>query len=343
MAPYDQRHFAARKSSMPRQPIALGPCIALAALCASLQALPARAAEPYPQRAITLMVPFPSGGTTDIIGRAVAQGLARHLGQTVVVENKAGAGGTVGALQVLRAAPDGYTLLLGGPADQVNAPLLMAKPPYDAGRDFEPVGCIMRSPNVLVVNAKLPINTLAQLLAHARAQPARLNYASAGNGNTSHLSGELLALTAGVELTHVPYRGNAPAITDTIGGQVQMMFSSPVSVAQHIKSGALRALAVTSATRIAGLPQVPTLREAGVAVDVYSWACLVAPARTPPEVLERLHAALARTLEEPTLAQVAQAAGGETFPTTREEARRFLASERATWGHLIRSRNIQAD
>jgi tripartite-type tricarboxylate transporter receptor subunit TctC len=163
-------------------------------------------AEAFPTRALTLLVPFPPGGTTDVTARAVAQALSRQLGQAVVVDNKAGAGGTVGATQVLRAAADGYTLLMGGPADQVNAPFLMAKPPYDPAREFEPVGCVMRSSNVLVVHPKLPVQSLADLLRLAKAEPGKLNYGSAGNGNTSHLSGELLALTAGVDLTQASPR-----------------------------------------------------------------------------------------------------------------------------------------
>jgi tripartite-type tricarboxylate transporter receptor subunit TctC len=301
------------------------------------------AAEPYPSRPVTLVVPFPAGGTTDVIARSVAQSLSRLLGKTVIVDNKAGAAGTLGATQVARAQPDGYTLLMGGPADQVSAPFLMSKPPYDPGRDFEPVGCVLRAPNVLVVTPKLPARSVAELVQLAKKEPGKLNYGSAGNGNTSHLLGELFAQTTGTELTHVPYRGNAPAVNDTMAGQVQMMFANPVSIVQQVKTGALRAVAVTSKARIAALPDVPTLRESGVAVENYSWSCLMAPAKTPGDVLERLQTALTRALDDPEVQKTIQSTGGEKFPTSREEARRFLAAERSTWGTLIRARKITAD
>ena len=303
----------------------------------------ALAADPFPARSITMLVPFPAGGVTDLIARAAAQGLSKQLGQQVIIDNKGGGGGTVGATQVMRAPADGYTILMGGPGDQVNAPFLMAKPPYDAGRDFEPVGCLLRAPNVLVVNAKLPVKNVADLLQAARKDPGKLNYGSSGNGSTSHLQGELLAMTTNVDLTHVPYRGSAPAINDSIAGQVQMIFSNPATVLQHIQSGALRAIAVTSHARIPELPNVPTFREQGVALEVYSWSCIVAPAKTPVEVLDKLHAALARALEDPEVQKAIAATGGEKFATTREEAKRFLASERTLWGGVIRARKIQAD
>lgn len=303
----------------------------------------AMAADPFPSRPLTLLVPFPAGGVTDLVARAVAQGLTRQLGQQVVIENKGGGGGTVGATQVARAQADGYTILMGGPADQVNAPFLMAKPPYDPARDFEPVGCVLRAPNVLVVNAKLGARTVAELIQAAKKEPGKLNYGSSGNGGTSHLQGELLAMTANIDLTHVPYRGSAPAINDAIGGQVQMMFANPATVIQHIKSGALRPIAVTSTTRIAELPNVPTFRESGVALEVYSWTCLVVPARTPVEVVDKLHTALTRALDDPAVVQAIATTGGEKFATSRVEAKRFLTAERTLWSGVIRSRKIQAD
>lgn len=315
----------------------------LAATTAILCAGSAMAADTYPSRPITLIVPFPPSGTTDVVGRALGLSLSRQLGKTVIVDNKSGAGGTVGATQVARAQPDGYTLLMGGPADQVNAPFLMSKPPYDAARDFEPAGCVLRAPNVLVVNPKLAAQSIADLVQLAKKEPGKLNYASAGNGNTSHLLGELFGQSASVDITHVPYRGNAPAVTDTMGGQVQMMFASPVSVVQHIRSGTLRAVAVTSSKRIASLPNVPTLREAGIPIENYSWVCLMAPAKTPVEILDKLHAAVARSLDDAEVLKTIELSGGEKFSSSRDEARRFLAAERSTWGNLIRARKITAD
>ena len=301
------------------------------------------AAEPFPSRPITMVAPFPAGGTTDVIARSVAQSMTRLLGQSVIVDNKTGAAGTIGATQVMRAAPDGYTILMGGPADQVNAPFLLAKPPYDPSRDFEPVGCVLRAPNVLVVNPKLPAQTVTDLIRLAKAEPGKLNFASSGNGNTSHLLGELLAQTAGIAITHIPYRGNSPALTDTVGGQVQMMFANPVTVVQYIKTGALRAIAVTSKARIAALPNVPTLQESGIPIENYSWACLMAPAKTPNAILDKLHDALAHALEDPAVLRMIATTGGDTFRTSREETRRFIATERVTWGNLIRTRKIQGD
>ncbi|AOY96063.1 hypothetical protein BKK79_30940 [Cupriavidus sp. USMAA2-4] len=304
---------------------------------------PCAYAETWPARPLTLVVPFPAGGTTDTIARLLSNNLSRQLGQSVIVENKSGAGGTLGAAQVLRAPADGYTLLLGTPADQINAPLMLSRPPYDAARDFSPVGCVSRGPNVLVVNPLLPAHNVAELLRLARARPAQINFASAGNGNTSHLSGELFAQTAGIALTHIPYRGNAPAIADTIGGQVQMMFSNPATVLPHIRSGALRALAVTSRTRVAALPDVPTLAESGVPVEIYSWTCLFTRAGTAPDLAARLRAALAKALDDPRLAQAIAASGAETFSPPPAQTARFLADERTLWGNLIRSRHIHAD
>lgn len=303
----------------------------------------ALAAEPYPTKLVTLVVPFAPGGTTDVFARAIGQGMARQLGQPVVVENKAGASGTIGASQVRNAKADGYTILIGGPADQVNAPFLMAKPPYDPARDFEPIGCVVRTPNVLVANPKLKVQTPADVIRLAKMEPGKLTYASAGNGNTSHLLGELFSQTAGVSLTHVPYKGNGPALTDIIGGQVDMMFSSPVAVVQHIKSGQLRAIATTSAARLPEMPNVPTLKESGIDVEIYSWACLVAPAKTAPEVLDKLHDALNRALEDPAVVKSIETTGGERFAMSRDATKKFLAGERSTWGTLIRARNIHAD
>ena len=308
-----------------------------------LTAFAATAQESYPSRNLTLMVPFPAGGTVDLLGRAVGQALGRHLGQTVITENKGGAGGTVGAGQVARAPADGYTLLLGSTADQTTAPQMLAKPPYDPARDFAPIGCISRSANVLVVNAKLPANNVAELIALAKSKPRALDFGSAGNGNTSHLSGELFGQEADVDIVHVPYRGNAPAITDTIGGQVQMLFSNPSSVMPHIKSGALRPLAVTSEKRMSLLPDVPTLREAGLPIDIYSFACVFVPAKTPAPIVQKLSIALTQALDDPDVNKALDAASADKFLASPEEARNFIAAERAKWGKVIRSRNIKAD
>lgn len=304
---------------------------------------PSARAQTWPTRPITLVVPFPAGGTTDTIARRLSESLSRQLGATIVVDNKSGASGTLGAAQVLRAPADGYTLLLGTPAEQISAPLMMARPPYDAAREFSPVGCVSRGANVLVVNPKVPARNVDDLLRLARTRPTEINFGSAGNGNTSHLSAELFAQAAGIKLTHIPYRGNAPAIADTIGGQVQMLFSSPASVLPHIRSGTLRPLAVTSRTRIAALPDVPTLREAGVPMEIYAWLCLFTRAGTSQDTVGKLRTALTKTLDDPKLEEAIVAGGAERFSPPPEQMTRFLADERTLWGNLIRTRHIRAN
>jgi tripartite-type tricarboxylate transporter receptor subunit TctC len=296
----------------------------------------------WPTRPVRWIVPYPAGGSTDIIARHVATRVGSLLGQNIVVENRGGAGGTIGAMAVKQSAADGYTFLVGAPADQVNAPIL-SKVNYDPAQDFVAVGCMMRGANVLVANPQLPATDVKSLLALARAQPGRLNYGSAGNGNTSHLSGELLKHLTGVFLVHIPYRGNGPAITDTIGGQVQMMFSNPISVQQHIRSGALRAIAVTASTRLAALPEVPTFKEAGLPLEVYAWMCLMAPTGTPDAVTARMAVALTSALQDGEVIRALEASGSEVFRATPQEAAAFITAERTKWGELIRSRKITAD
>ncbi len=296
----------------------------------------------WPTRPVRWIVPYPAGGSTDIIARHVATRVGSLLGQNIVVENRGGAGGTIGAMAVKQSAADGYTFLVGAPADQVNAPIL-SKVNYDPAQDFVAVGCMMRGANVLVANPQLPATDVKSLLALARAQPGRLNYGSAGNGNTSHLSGELLKHLTGVFLVHIPYRGNGPAITDTIGGQVQMMFSNPISVQQHIRSGALRAIAVTASTRLAALPEVPTFKEAGLPLEVYAWMCLMAPTGTPDAVTARMAVALTSALQDGEVIRALEASGSEVFRATPQEAAAFITAERIKWGELIRSRKITAD
>jgi tripartite-type tricarboxylate transporter receptor subunit TctC len=296
----------------------------------------------WPARPVRWIVPYPAGGSTDIIARHVATRVGSLLGQNIVVENRGGAGGTIGAMAVKQSAADGYTFLVGAPADQVNAPIL-SKVNYDPAQDFVAVGCMMRGANVLVANPQLPATDVKSLLALARAQPGRLNYGSAGNGNTSHLSGELLKHLTGVFLVHIPYRGNGPAITDTIGGQVQMMFSNPISVQQHIRSGALRAIAVTASTRLAALPEVPTFKEAGLPLEVYAWMCLMAPTGTPDAVTARMAVALTAALQDGEVIRALEASGSEVFRATPQEAAAFITAERTKWGELIRSRKITAD
>ncbi len=316
-----------------------------AAALASLYctAMPAMADDAWPARPVTMVVPFSAGGTTDILARGLGKALAKQFKQPVVIDNRAGAGGTIGGSYVANQPADGYTLLLGTPAEQVNAPFLMAKPPFDPATAFTPVGCVYRGPNVLVVNPKLPAKNVAELIALAKAKPGTINFGSAGNGNTSHLSGELFGQTTGIQIAHIPYKGNAGALNDIVGGQIQMLFSNASSVMPFIQTGALRAIAVTSNDRVPMLAQVPTLRQSGVPLDIYSWSCLFVSAKTPDATVNKLHTALNNAIKDPDMDKVFEATGGERYMTSREEAARFLAQERKTWGSLIRSRNIKAD
>jgi tripartite-type tricarboxylate transporter receptor subunit TctC len=254
--------------------ILLGALVAVVAACAS--------AQTYPTRPIRLVVPFPAGGTTDILAREVGDRLSRSFGQSVVVDNRPGAGGNIGSDLVAKSAPDGYTLLMGTVGTHAINPSLYTRMPYDHVKDFVPIILVAGVPNVLEVTPSLPVNSVADLIKLAKEKPGQLNFASSGNGTSIHLSGELFKTMAGVDMTHVPYKGSAPALTDLMGGQVQLMFDNLPSSLQQIKAGKLRAIAVTSAQRAPALPNVPTIAESGLpGFEASSWFGLLAPAGTP--------------------------------------------------------------
>jgi tripartite-type tricarboxylate transporter receptor subunit TctC len=305
-----------------------------ACLAAALFA-PGASAQEYPSRPVRVVVPFAPGGPNDIIVRLVAQKLFESWGQPFVVENRAGAGGNVGTDYVAKSAPDGYTLLSVGPGSLIINPLV-AKVPYDAERDFAPITIMARAPNALVAHPSLPVRSVKDLIALARARPGAINYGSGGNGSTPHLSAALFAAMAGIELTHVPYKGTAPATTDLIGGQVQIAFLGIPAVLPHVKSGKLRVLAVTGLRRSPELPDVPTVDESGVpGYDVSPWYGLLAPAGTPRAVVARLAeeaTQIVRTAEvrEKLAAQGAEAAGG-----TPEEYAAVIRADAATWARVI--------
>jgi tripartite-type tricarboxylate transporter receptor subunit TctC len=315
---------------------------ALAALLlASSSCLPAAAA--YPDRPIRIVVPFAPGGGTDVVARTLAQEMARDLGASIVIENKPGAGTIIGTQAVATSDPDGYTLLMGTFANAVN-PSLKAKLPYDPHRDFAAVALIARSFNIVVVNPKSPYRSIADLIAAAKAEPEKLSYGTYGTGTSAHLAGELFKNLARVNLTTVPYKGAAPAITDLIGGQIQVMFTTVASAAALIQGGQLRALAVTSVQRSPAFPDVPTVAEAGVpGYSAESWYGLFAPARTPPEVIARLNKSAAIAVQSEAFRKLGVNEGLVMVARPPEELDRYFRGEEERWRKVIQDAGITAE
>ncbi|MGD9834793.1 MAG: Bug family tripartite tricarboxylate transporter substrate binding protein [Piscinibacter sp.] len=301
-------------------------------------------AQAWPDKTVTLVVPFPPGGSTDSLARTLGAKMQEKLAQTVVVENKAGATGTIGAAQVKRAAPDGYTVLVSSLGPFVIAPHLIKNVPYDAGKDFDLITVAVQAPNVLVVPAASPYKSVADVIAAAKKTPDKLTFASSGNGSSDHLTAELFWLQTGTTGVHVPYKGGAPAISDLLGGQVEASFQNINAIVQHVNAGKLRALAVTGAKRSTLMPTVPTLAEAGVKdADVYSWQGVAAPKGLPADVKAKLHAALVAALNDPAVKPKLLEVGFEIVGNTPEQFATFQAAESARWKQLIESRKISAD
>ena len=310
---------------------------ALFALAALL--LPAFSADDawalYPDRIVRIVVPFAPGGGTDVIARTLAQEMAKDLGATVVIENKPGAGTIIGTQAVATSEPDGYTLLMGTFANAVN-PSLNARLPYDPHKDFAPVALIARSFNIVVVNPKSPIHSIADLIAAAKADPDKLSYGTFGTGTSAHLAGELFKNMAKVNLTTVPYKGAAPGITDLVGGQIQVMFTTVASAASLIAGGRLRALAVTSAERSPAFPHLPTVAEAGVpGYSAESWYGLFAPARTPADVIDRLNKAAALAVQSEAFKRLAVNEGLLMIAGPPQELERYFRGEEERWRKVI--------
>ncbi|KQM68479.1 tripartite tricarboxylate transporter substrate binding protein [Xylophilus sp. Leaf220] len=325
-------------SSSRRRVLAAG----LSAAAAGLPfAASAQGAAGYPSKPIRLVVPFAAGGAVDIVARVVAEPLGRALGQPVIVDNKPGANANIGADAVAKAAPDGYTLLLGANGVATNM-ALYPKLPFDTLRDFAPITRVGEAPLVLVVPADSGAKTVQQLVAAGRG--GKLNYGSAGNGSSGHLAGALFASEARFEPTHIAYKGGAPALVDLIGARLDFMLLNPLEVLPHLQSGKLRALAVTGRQRVALLPDVPTIAEAGLpGVDAGVWWGLLAPARTPPEILARLNAEVGKVLAEPAVRQRLGELGAVTTPGTAAQFGTFLGSEIDRWSKVIQSAGIVAD
>ena len=301
-------------------------------------------AADFPDRAITMVVPFAAGGSTDVVARIVAQKMSEDLGQQVIVQNVAGAGGNLGAGNVARAEPDGYTILMGTVATHALNPLILKSTPYDPEKDFAPVSLLVVVPNVLVVNPELPAKTVPELIALLKAEPDKYSYASSGNGTPLHLSGELFKSMAGVSMQHIPYKGAGPALNDVIGNQVPIMFDNLPSSSSHIKAGTLRALAVTTAARAPSFPDVPTVAESGIpGYETYTWNALFAPAKTPNEVVMRLNASANKALKDPAVAERMKEFSATIVGSTPEELATHVKAELAKWGPVVKGANIQME
>ncbi len=318
--------------------------LALAGSALSLMSLslPA-AAQTFPKQTITMVVPFAPGGSTDVVARVVAQKMGEILGQQIVVENVAGAGGNLGADRVARAEPDGYTILMGTVATHALNPLILKQKPYDPEKDFAPVSLLVVVPNVLVVNPKLGVNSVKELVDLLKKEPDKYSYASSGNGTPLHLSGELFNAMAGVKMQHVPYKGAGPALNDLIGNQISIMFDNLPSSSGHMKAGTLKALGVTTAKRAPSFPDVPTVAETIPGYETYTWNALFAPAKTPKDVVAKLNDAANKALKDPAVAARMNDFSATIVGSTPEELGKHVTAELAKWGPVVKSANIQMD
>jgi tripartite-type tricarboxylate transporter receptor subunit TctC len=318
-----------------RKLIALSACVLFA--CSAW-------AQPYPAKPIKIVVPFAPGGATDLIARAVGQKLTESMGQPVVIENKTGASGMLGADLVAKASADGYTLLMASTAEIAINPSLYPTMSYDAAKDFAPITLAGITPLILVVNPSSPAKSVQDIVAQAKAKPGSVSFASAGNGSVQHLSGELLKTITKTDMTHVPYKGAAPALVDLLGGQVTMFFSGMPPAMPHVKSAKLRALAVTTPRRSPAAPDVPTMAEAGIGgFDISNWFGLFAPAGTPDEVLNRLNAEVVKALSLPDVKERLASQGAETVGNTRAQFAAFVAAETAKYAKLVKESGAKAD
>jgi tripartite-type tricarboxylate transporter receptor subunit TctC len=314
--------------------------LAVILLCCSVQ--PA-VAQPYPTRPVRLVIPYPPGGPTDFVGRLVGQKLSPLLGQQVVVDNRPGAGTIIGSELVARAAPDGYTLLFGTGGGTFLAPLMLPKVPYDPHRDFAPVGMLVQSPQVLVVHPSVAAKSVSELVALAKSKPGALNFASVGTGTSPHLGGELFQSLTATKLVHVPYKGTAPAMTDLISGQVQVMFSSMPTVLAHVKSGRLKLLGTGGNKRSAIIPDTPTIAETVPGFELITWYGVFAPIRTPVAIIKQLNAGIAKVLTDPESRERLGSQGLEPVVMTPEELKRYTTQDSSRWARLIQSAGIKPE
>ncbi len=305
--------------------------------------LAALADAAYPDKPVKFVVPYPPGGGTDVVARIVQQRLQAALGQSIVIENKGGAGGSLGTDIVAKAAPDGYTVLFTLSSHTIN-PAIFPKLPYDTIKDFEPVGLVASLPQLLAANMAVPVRSVADVVAQAKAAPDKFSFASVGNGSPGHLAGELMVLRTGAPMAHIPYRGGGPAVTDVIGGQVPLLWVSIPAAAAQVKAGKLRALAVSTTKRSPAFPEVPTMQEAGVAdFEVDSWYAMLVPAKTPRAIIDRLNKALNTVLAEPAIRAQLLDQGADAVGGTPEALAKVIAAEVPKWVKLAKDANIKAD
>jgi tripartite-type tricarboxylate transporter receptor subunit TctC len=318
--------------------------LALVAAAVTLTAAPAAMAQSYPTRPVKLVVPFPPGGPLDTTGRLIAEKLTAAWGQSVVVENKPGAGGNIGADLVAKSAPDGYTILMGALSTHAVNPSLYAKMPYDAVKDFAPITLIAVTPNVLIVNPSLPVNSVKELIAYAKANPGKLSFASGSNGSAGHLAGELFKTDTGTDVVHIPYKGAAPAMQALLAGDVQFMFDNLASAMAQVKAGKVRALAVTTSIRSTLVPDLPTMSEAGLpGFDIATWYGLLAPAATPKDVIAKWNAEVTRILNTPEVRDRLAAQGAAAAPTTPEQFATFIGREIPKYARIVKASGAKVD
>lgn len=302
------------------------------------------AAQAYPVKPVRLVVPFPAGGATDILARTISLKASEKLGQQIVIDNRPGAGGTIGSDHVAKSAPDGYTLLIATGSTHSIGPIINPKIPYNVERDFAPVVYVAKTSSVLVVPGSLPVKNLAEFIALAKSKPGQLNYGSSGNGTNSHLSGELFKAQAGVFITHIPYRGTGLVFTDMMSGQVHMLMDNYVTAQSNIKDGKLRVLGVTSPQRLPFLPDVPTLDEQGLkGFDVSNWFGIYAPKGTPPDLVNRVNNAFNQALQEPDMQKRLAALGATPTGSTPDQMGAMVAADKVRWSKLIRERKLIVD
>jgi len=315
-----------------------------AALLAQVVPFGSAVAQEYPDRPVHLIVPFPPGGGADILARTVAPRLAQALGKPIVIENKPGAGGNVGAEYVARAAPDGYTLLYGTNGTHGINASLYRNLRFDPVKDFVPVSRMTTIAAMLIVNNQFPPTTVDELIRYAKANPGKVNFASAGNGTTSHLAGELFKTMAGIDIVHVPYRGGALAVTDLIGGQVQMMIDVMPNALPLARDGRARGIAVSTATRYPGAPEYPTIAESGLpGFEASAWDGIFVPAGTPAPIVARLNAAVRETVEDPQVAEALRARGAQPMPNSPEAFARYIAESSEKWARAVRASGAKID